>query len=101
MDFTQPLTILLQQGTGYVLFVLACGVILWMARAREKDRAELITSYEHRLQDAQVLAKTANDSINQFTQSLRDNNHQSEQILSASNAIANGVQQLVFRKEVA
>lgn len=101
MDFTQPLTILLQQGTGYVLFVLACGVIWWLVRAREKDRADLITSYEHRLQDAQVLAKTANDSINQFTGAVKDNNRQSEQILSAIQGMGAGVQQLIFRKEAA
>lgn len=99
MDFATPLTELIKQGTGYVLFVLAC-LVIWRQQAQvDKKTTELVESYERRLADSLAMMKSYEASITKFTESQKEISTLATQTAAAAMTISENVRLLVYRKE--
>lgn len=98
MDLANPLNILLQQGTGYVLFVLACMVIVWQQKRNDEKNQRYEELAEKRHQEALAFKDAFNAAMTQKNETDRIVADKVSDLVSATATIVENMKQLVYRR---
>jgi hypothetical protein len=98
MDISAPLSILLEQGTGYVLFVLSCLVIWWMQRRYDKLLEKYDQKSEHIYDQVVTFKDTYYKSMTDQTDTQRLMTEKLSSMAESMKTIAGGMYQTFYSK---